>query len=978
MHETISKVSSLVIRIKTPMYKKIIALLMIAITSYGIFFLGKKNKLIFAENNKETEREEFVKDRLQYEFDILKDPSTGKIPKNIFQREIEFAKGLPVKDARGPGVFSPQNLNAYNLAGPDNIGGRTRAFAIDKRFGTGSNKVILSGSVSGGIYRSADGGISWNKVTPQNEIHNVTSIAQDSRVGFQDTWYAGGGEPIGNSATEIGAFYFGFGILKSTDNGLTWTMLTLAVSNTDGTPLTTGTLEAFDNVFDIVHKIIVSPANGNVFIAGHRRLVKSTDGGASFRVVFGSNVPAASEQGQMDIISNDAGQLYLAVNGGNPDLNLRGVWTSGSGDFNSWTRIAGGKILGVDSLAGWRANSYDTAGPKRILLALAPSQQNLLFAFYQNGLSQQNSKGANPEADLFKINLTTNTSTNLSANMPDFPGQLDGIDPIALQGGYDMVVAVKPDDPNVVFVGGTNLYRSTDGFTTSTKTEWIGGYKKQNPISAETYPNSHADMHGLFFNPVNTNTAFAINDGGIQKTDSILANQSPDPVPWVMVSKYQTLQYNFVAIDPASGQNNFFGGAQDNGCYFRQDGTTTPNDQFKISGGDGASVSIASVTANAFTVYLSSQFGSLTRDITNIFVSITPSGLTPNPQTGFGDFVTYFKSDFDNPEDLYYVNFNRLFKTNKASIVTSSGWEELTGVASALNPSKPSGTDVSIHALELSRGPYLPEHVLYIGTSDGHLYRLNDPRNATVTSVPLDITPTGLDGNISDIAVNPNNDNEVLVTVSNYGTTNIFYSINAKSALPTWKNAEGNLTLPSVRSCMIVVKKDASGNAATEYYVGTSVGLYSTTDINAGSVTWEREGDNILGMALTISLDYRPQDNTLLVGTHGNGMFYAAIGSSNYNPNSGGTDPNLPPGTFIKNLFPTFTNTSLQYVKGNVLNVNGITTRIYNMAGQLVYSNKSGYQSGTIDVKRFSAGGYVLKIESDNGQYKFIRRFIKY
>ena len=961
------------------MYKKLIAVfLLVAIFSCGIFFFLKNNKRVFLENKEETKKEEFVDDRLEYEFEILKNPYTGQIPKNIFKQELEFAKSLPVKDGSNSGLFTPTNLNSYSLAGPDNIGGRTRAFAIDERFGIGSNKVILAGSVSGGIFRTIDGGATWTKVTPQTEVHNVTAIAQDPRPGSQDTWYAGGGEALGNSAAGVGAFYFGFGILKSTDNGLTWTRLTLNVTNTDGSPLTPGTLETFDNVFDIVHKIIVNPANGDVYIAGHRRLVKSTDGGASFRVVFGSSVPATSDQGQMDIISNSAGKLFLGVNGENPDQTLRGIWTSTSGDFNTWTRIAGGATLGIDSIAGWRGNAYDTSGPKRILLALAPSQQNLLFAYYQNDLSQLNSKGANPEADLFKIDLNTNTATNLSANMPDFPGQLDGIDPLAVQGGYDMLIAIKPDDPNVIFVGGTNLYRSTDGFTTKTKTQWIGGYKNQNPVTAETYPNSHADMHGLHFSPVNSNTAFAINDGGIQKTDSILANQSPDPVPWAMVSNYQTLQYNFVAIDPATGQNNFFGGAQDNGCYFRIDGTATPNNQFKISGGDGASVSIASVTDIAFTIYYSSQFGSLTRDITNNFTSITPNGLTANPQSGFGDFVTYFKGDFDNPQDLYYVNFNRLFRTRIASTVTSSTWEELTGVGTAVNAAKPKGTDISIRALELSRGPYTTDHTLYIGTSDGHIYRLDDPENAALSATPLDITPPGLAGNISDIAVNPNNDNEILVTVSNYSTTNIYYSTNGKSAIPIWKDAEGNLTLPSIRSCMIVTKKDASGNPVTEYYVGTSVGLYSTTNISASSPAWQREGDNLLGMALMTTLDYRPQDNTLLVGTHGNGMYYANTGTANYNPNSGTSNPNIPSETFIQFIYPGVTRDNIQFVTGNASNVGNININIYNMAGQLLYAAKAGYQTGLIDVKRFPAGGYVLRIVSDNGQYKFTKKFVKY
>ncbi len=962
------------------MNKKIpIVILIVAALSCSIYFLSKKNKFTISEYGKEEEREMFVKDRLQYEYDILKNPVTGKIPKDIREKEVAFARTLPVKDGRSAGLFTPQNLNSYALAGPDNIGGRTRAFAFDKRFGTGGNKVILSGSVSGGIYRTANGGISWSKVTPQMEIHNVTAIAQDPRPGFQDTWYAGGGEAFGNSAADIGAFYLGFGILKSTDNGLTWTKLTLTVTNVDGSTLGSGTLEAFDNVFDIVHKIVVSPVNGYVYIAGHRRLVRSTDNGQSFRVVFAGDAPATADGGQMDVVCSDAGKLYLAVNGSNPDVKIRGVWSSLSGDYNSWTRLAGGSTLGVDSLKAWRGNSYDESS-KRIILALAPSNQNLLFSFYENGLSQAAAKGAHPEGDLFKMDVSANTYANLSANMPDFPGQTDGVDPLTLQGGYDMALAIKPDDPTVIFVGGTNLYRSTDGFTTATKTEWIGGYRKLNPPTAEQYPGSHADFHGLFFDPSNVIHAYAINDGGIQQTDSIMAADKPDPVPWAMVSNYQTLQYNFVAIDPTAGQNNFFGGAQDNGSYFRVDGIANPNDQFKIGGGDGASVSIASVTNNAFTIYFSSQFGSLTRDVTNTFTSIVPAGLTANPEVGFGDFVTYFKTDFDNTEDLYYANYNRVFRTKSASTVTPTTWEELTGVASAINAANPLGTDISIRAFELTRGSYTPSHVLYIGTSGGHVFRLNDPINAPVTAVPVDITPPGLQGNVADIAVNPNDDNEIMVVVSNYGTTNIWYSKDAKSAVPTWKNAEGNLTLPSVRSCMIIVKKDASGKAATEYYVGTSVGLYSTTNINVASINWEREGDAVLGMAVTTTLDYRPQDNTLLVGTHGNGMFYANTGTPNFVPNGNGVpvEPPVTDNTFIQSLYPTLTHQYLFLKAGNIIGIDQISIRIYNMAGQLVYSGTNAYNTTQIDVSRFAAGAYILKITSTDNKYKYTRKFVKY
>jgi hypothetical protein len=104
--------------------------------------------------------------------------------------------------------------------------------------------------------------------------------------------------------------------------------------------------------------------------------------------------------------------------------------------------------------------------------------------------------------------------------------------------------------------------------------------------------------------------------------------------------------------------------------------------------------------------------------------------------------------------------------------------------------------------------------------------------------------------NVQDIAVNPNNDNEIIAVVTNYGrtvganlnnVTNILWTNDAKSASPTWRVAEGNLTsYISARSCMITTKKDGSGNPVTEYYVGTAAGLFAvenlgTTLIGGGS-----------------------------------------------------------------------------------------------------------------------------------------------
>jgi hypothetical protein len=353
----------------------------------------------------------------------------------------------------------------------------------------------------------------------------------------------------------------------------------------------------------------------------------------------------------------------------------------------------------------------------------------------------------------------------------------------------------------------------------------------------------------------------------------------------------------------------------------------------------------------------------------------------------FGEFVTNFKIDQDNTEDLYYVNFNRLFKTDNASSVTTSTWDELEGVGETVDANGVSDNIIlTIRALELSRGAYAPSHVLYIGTTGGRVYRLNNPRNATASSLPVDITPNAIKDKavIVDIAANPNNDEEIIIVASNYTANNvpianIWWTNNAKSANPTWRNVEGNLANPSIRSCAIVVKKDAGNNSVTEYYVGTSVGLYSTTNVTTGTTVWAREGGNVLNFAVISSMAYRPQDNTLLVGTHGNGMYFANLGTPDFRPNqnTGVNDPVRNDDNFIKAAYPTVTKRNVDYFIGNMFTVKKLVIQVHSVNGQQVIRKETGYQNGSIDVTKLAAGPYVLTITSNDFKQQFVQKFVK-
>jgi hypothetical protein len=945
--------------------------------------------------------------RTQYDIETLKDPSTGKVPRGIFELEARFARTIPIKNESfedNSALLRTTANNNYITAGPFNIGGRTRAVAYDVRYNGSSNRVVIAGCVSGGLMRSTDGGINWVLVTPQNDIHNLTALAQDPRPGFQDTWYAAGGEFLGNTASQVGAPYLGYGIWKSTNNGLNWTKLPLSVTDLNGSILGAGILEVFDHPFDIVHRMIVNPVNGHLYIAGHRRLVRSTTGGQSFNVVFAGNAAANSETGQMDIYISKTGRIFLSVNGGNPDLSVRGLWYSETGNAASYVRIAGGQTTGVDSIDGWRGNSTNNRG-KRILVSLAPSNENIGYVFYENGLTSD-PPSLQPEADLFHFQFSGSSISwsNRSQNMPDFPGgNLSNSDPISVQGGYNMMLRVKPDDPNAVFIGGTNLYRSTDGFLTSGNTAWINGYATN--FTYNLFPGGHPDIHELAFSPTDPNEAICANDGGLQKTQNIMAGS----IAWTM-ARYQTLQYYYVAMDPDPGRNNFVGGSQDNGVRLRDRmgvlGTPPQdsNNHRLIFSADGTAVGISRYDLNTQQQFLygSYQLGNIFRyrmtPSTNL-TNIRPNDLTPNPQytTGFGEFVTNFRLHNENTEDLYYVNYNRLFRTITASSVAAGGWTELTGVGSAIGLGSTNSPN-SIRAMAFTRGFYHSGHSLFIGTTNGRIFRIDDPRMIDPTSAPVDITPTQLVGNVQDIAVNPNNDDEIMAVVSNYGLTvgntlqnivNIWWTSNAKSAAPTWRQAEGNLAgtttsgFISARSCVIATRLDAANNPVTEYYVGTGAGLYSTVNLaqtlsSGGNPTWLREGGNTLNLAVISSLAYRPSDNVMVVGTHGNGMYYTFIGTPNYQPTVGtsvitiSNDQN-----FIRNVFPTQSRSIINYQTGNMFSIRRLRIELRDMKGSLLIQKETGYENGRIDLSSYAPGMYILSISSNDRRYRHVQKVIK-
>ena len=871
----------------------------------------------------------YAEERALYEYKLQANPATGEIP--FDEKELEFKNSKKAKIRIDDG----DNLRAPDASivsrGPSNLGGRTRTIVFDQSDGTGNT--ILAGGVSGGVFRTTNGGASWTKVSPNDEVHSVTSIAQDPST--PATWYYGTGEGPGNSAS-LGSFFLGDGIWKSTDGGLTWSPMVG----------TTGTYTSYDSYFDIVYKLEVHPTTGDLFAAVGGRIYRY-DVGTTTWVSELANPGGGSTSFATDVVITNSGRVYASFSG-NQDAGIEGVWTSSNGE-GGWTRITDDTTYPTAVVGGIPIHTKLTG---RAVLGLAPSNQNKLYVLYVNGVSSNCAGVAAPEADLVMWDQSTTTWTDYSGKLPDESGCSNGNDPFAVQGGYDLVVSVKPNDQNFVIIGGTNAYRMAD-ITAVGSFVRIGGYATAG--SYAQYPNHHPDIHAMVFNPFDNNNLISGTDGGVRETLDITATGGSFPVTWVNLNNdYQTQQFYHVAIDPASGSDYVLGGLQDNGT--NEGGTVAgePNTttQTNIWGGDGVAVGISNDNANV-PLFVGSQSGSMYRIFREVggWTNIAPSGSQ-------SQFVTYFHLDQSNNKNLYFAGKGILFRTTDATNVTTGTWTNLgspTGFGT-------SGAQEWFSRFSTSWGAYNPAtSYLFMGGDSGSVLRLLDPQNAVSVASAVDITPAGASGVVTGLAIHPTNPDIMLLTYSNYGLTNIYITTDATAVSPSWAIAERNLASHSIRSAAITT--NTAGEAL--YLVGTARGLYSSTNpANSGGVDWTREAPNDIGFAVVSSMAYRPADNKLLIGTHGNGMFEATI-----NHVLSVEDNEI--SQSIK-LYPNPVTDRLNLNMPNEISKDASFT-INNILGQFVM--KGSLENNQVNVANLDTGLYFIQISS-NGK-KGVKRFIK-
>ena len=453
---------------------------------------------------------------------------------------------------------TPDALQWINI-GPTKSAGRVSAVAVHPT----NPSIVYRGTAGGGVWKTADGGVTWTSLT--DNLGNLSIGAIAVAPSNPSTIYVGTGEGV-LSVDGID----GIGFIASTDGGTTWAL-----------PVAVSARKFF--------ALSVHPTRANEILAATSAgIQRSTDGGATWTTT----------------LSGQAG-TQLARVPGTPATIIATAW-----DITSATPTWGGSVhRSTDGGATWTKIGEPGVGPfhadvGRLALAIAPSAPGTMYLLAASAQGDSRNCPDDPVDQRGFYRSTdggttwTLRSNPVSGSCPNFTSVLAG------QGWYASTLVVDRTDASTVYAGGLDVWKSTDGAATwQQKSQW-----NLNPTSPRYV---HADIHDFAW----AGTRLLVgNDGGMEVSANKAASFSS------LNNGVVTRQYYSVAMTPASAPL-VIAGAQDNGTDIRI-GTTTAYRE--VIGGDGFGVAAHPTDAKVLygTIYNSRVFRST--DGGSTFDEVTP------------------------------------------------------------------------------------------------------------------------------------------------------------------------------------------------------------------------------------------------------------------------------------------------------------------------------------------------------------------
>ena len=643
-------------------------------------------------------------------------------------------------------------------------------------------------------------------------------------------------------------------------------------------------------------------------------------------------------------MGSDAYGVYKSVNGGStwtqltmpltPNQNRHcpndieigadnKIWISTKNSFSF--SDGGGKIFCSTDGGATFIDKYTVTGNgggERVEIEPSATNPNLIYV-----LAQLNQATATDGVEVQIIKTTDGFATTTLTSLPvgnetrettyGFTGG---------QGWYNLMIEADPSNDQTVYVGGIDLYRSSNGGNSwTTISNWT--------------TNVHSDQHAMTFKPGNSNIAVFGNDGGVYYGGSLSTATSNSGIT-SRNSGFNVTQFYTVGVGPSGvGTGDYFvAGAQDNGTQYFAGASANANNSVRIQGGDGAfSMFDQDVDNYYITNYVYNQsinyrtIAGATRVINSESASngafICPMALDSSKDLLFSDYTV------PGATPVYGI---RRYTNLKSGTVGKT-----TFTNSALITSSPTALTVSKYSTPESAT------TLLAGFRNG---KVLISLNADTTVTWTDITGPGFVGSVSDVEFGQS-ENEIFVTFHNYNVVSIWYSTDRGL---TWQNKEGNLPDMPVKCILQNPLK------LNEVIVGTDLGVWYTNSFDNASPTWYQSFNGMSNVKVT-DLDLR-DDNAVYASTYGRGVFSGlftarTLANEDFSNKKGVViSPNPSEGIFTININQYAGKVSIQ-----VVDLNG--REVYTAKNEFFNSEKA------IDLKALESGIYVLRISGDELNY---------
>ncbi len=709
------------------------------------------------------------------------------------------------------GADSLNNLKFRNL-GPSVGGGRVTAVVGIP----GEPNIYYVGAAAGGVWKTTDGGDSWEAVFKDQPTASIGAIAlAPSNPNL--VWVGTGEANLRNDLVD------GRGVFFSPDAGKTWKFMGLG---------------------DVgqISRVVVDPTDPDVVFVGaighawapnpERGVYRTADGGKTWQKVL--------------FVNDTTGVADLIMVPGNPRMLFAGMWQAVR---HPWELVSGGSGSGIyrskDGGLTWeRLKEGLPAGLLgRIALAVGPTNPSHIYAIIE---AKQG------------ILWDSKDQGDHWAKVSDFHG-------ISARPFYFSLMHVSPVDDRKVFFSSYLLLRSDDGGKTTT------------PIDRGVHVDHHAlwidpanpdrliqgNDGGVYVTTTGAKTWRYLNNLPIEQFYMVAADNN---VPYMLCGG---LQDNNAWCGPSTGAGGGGGGGG---------GGLNGSEWFTVTGGDGEYAVPA--PSDSTILYVDSQNGNITRvDLkTGLNRSIRPylSGVTEMKPAELKHRFNWTSPIAVSPTDasVVYLGGNVVFKTTdggehwaaispdltrneKAKQVTSGGPIEYDI----------SGAETYNTILTVNLAP-TDANVIWVGTDDGLVQVTRDGGKTWTNAAghfPGLGAGAGAEGRVYQIGISPFDAGAAYVAVDRHELDDRRpYVYKTSDYGKTWTDISKGLPQDVPAR---VVREDP--NARGLLVLGTDAALWYSRD---GGATWKALKADF-PTAPVYDLQFIKRSHDLVVATHGRGLF---------------------------------------------------------------------------------------------------------